>query len=314
MEIIFGDVVTGVHGDDFEYLFSWQAGGPVSFKVDGREWLYRAPRPAVWRATTDNDRGNGFPIKSAMWLGADMFAACSKTELSVDGETVAKPLSPDNNAYGGPVQAETMTMTYTYTLPVVPATTVTVAYTVTPDGAIGVTVHYEGKEGLPELPAFGLRFIMPTPAKGFTYDGLSGETYPDRMAGGEPGEYTVEGMPVTPYLVPQDCGMHMRTKRVMVTRDAVLDNSRRDERDEFSLTFAQAEGAEPFAFSCLPYTPEEIENATHHNELPPVRRTVLTVCGAVRGVGGIDSWGSDVRPDFHIDAQQDHEFTFVIKP
>lgn len=187
MEIVFGDVVTGVHGDGFEYLFSWQAGGPVSFNIGGREWLYRAPRPALWRATTDNDRGNGFPVKSAMWMGADMFATCSKIELSVDGEPVDKPLAPDNNSYGGPVQAQTMTMTYTYTLPVVPATTVTVAYTVTSDGTIGVTVRYEGKEGLPELPVFGLRFVMPTPAKGFTYTGLSGETYPDRMAGGVPG-------------------------------------------------------------------------------------------------------------------------------
>ena len=41
-------------------------------------------------------------------------------------------------------------------------------------------------------------------------------------------------------------------------------------------------------FSCLPYTASEIENATHHEELPPARRTVLCVYGAVRGVGGID--------------------------
>lgn len=47
-----------------------------------------------------------------------------------------------------------------------------------------------------------------------------------------------------------------------------------------------------FAFSCLPYTASEIENALHHEELPPARRTVLCVYGAVRGVGGIDSWGS----------------------
>ena len=68
------------------------------------------------------------------------------------------------------------------------------------------------------------------------------------MAGGVPGEYTVEGMPVTPYLVPQDCGMHMRTERVTVTRDAVLDNARRGDRSEFSLTFAQGEDGVPFAF------------------------------------------------------------------
>lgn len=48
-------------------------------------------------------------------------------------------------------------------------------------------------------------------------------------------------------------------------------------------------------FSCLPYTASEIENALHHEELPPARRTILCIYGAVRGVGGIDSWGSNVE-------------------
>lgn len=38
----------------------------------------------------------------------------------------------------------------------------------------------------------------------------------------------------------------------------------------------------PFAFSCLPYTAQELENATQYEELTPVRRTVLCVYGAVR--------------------------------
>ena len=44
-------------------------------------------------------------------------------------------------------------------------------------------------------------------------------------------------------------------------------------------------------------------NATHHEELPPARRTVLCIYGAVRGVGGIDSWGSDVEEAYHISAE-----------
>ena len=69
---------------------------------------------------------------------------------------------------------------------------------------------------------------------------------------------------------------------------------------------------EAFAFSCLPYTASEIENATHHEELPPARRTVLCVYGAVRGVGGIDSWGSDVEADYRISAEKDITYSFVI--
>lgn len=67
-----------------------------------------------------------------------------------------------------------------------------------------------------------------------------------------------------------------------------------------------------FAFSCLPYTASEIENALHHEELPPARRTVLCVYGAVRGVGGIDSWQSDVEDEYHISAEEDIRYSFTI--
>lgn len=44
-----------------------------------------------------------------------------------------------------------------------------------------VSVSYKGVKGLSQLPVFGLRFIMPTLADKYMYEGLSGETYPDRM-------------------------------------------------------------------------------------------------------------------------------------
>lgn len=70
---------------------------------------------------------------------------------------------------------------------------------------------------------------------------------------------------------------------------------------------------ENLAFSCLPYTASELENATHQEELPPPRRTVLCIYGAVRGVGGIDSWGTDVEEKYWIDAEDDIAFRFSIK-
>jgi len=39
---------------------------------------------------------------------------------------------------------------------------------------------------------------------------------------------------------------------------------------------------------------------------------VVTVCGAMRGVGGIDTWGSDVESAYHVHADQDIEFSFRI--
>ena len=61
------------------------------------------------------------------------------------------------------------------------------------------------------------------------------------------------------------------------------------------------------------YTALELENATHQEELPPARRTVVSILGAVRGVGGIDSWGADVEPAYHISAGEDIEYGFFIE-
>lgn len=69
LRIVFGDVTVGIHGEDFHYIFSKQTGGMESLVKAGKEWLYRTPYSTFWRATTDNDRGNGFPLRSGMWLG-----------------------------------------------------------------------------------------------------------------------------------------------------------------------------------------------------------------------------------------------------
>lgn len=316
LKIVFGDVVLGVHGENFHYLFSYATGGMESMVVNGREWLYRTPRPAFWRATTDNDRGSGFSFRSAMWMGADMFISTEKICIHMDGKPVKRFQAPDNNRFGGEVFAESITISFTYRTATKPHTRVNVAYTVEEEGRIRVDVHYHGRKGLPELPVFGMRFIMPTAADGYTYCGLSGETYPDRMAGGVKGTYQIEGLPVTPYLVPQDCGMHMDTDRLTVMRSRTLANERSAEEasagKSFSLTFEKNDKS--FAFTCLPYTAQELENATHQEELPLVRRTVVCILGAVRGVGGIDSWGSDVEPAWHIDAKKDIEYSFYIVP
>lgn len=313
LEIIYGDITLGVKGErfgkKFHYIFSYATGGLESLSVNGKEWLFRTPKPTFWRALTDNDRGNRFYLRSGMWLSADMFMQCISAAVKVDGEDIPLPCAPENNKYSAHETANDIRISYIYETITVPATQVEVAYNVKETGEIQVDVHYYGKEGLPELPVFGMRFIMPTYADKFIYEGLSGETYPDRKAGGIPGVYEVEGLPVTPYLVPQDCGMHMDTKWVEVYRSKTLDN-RTIPVTETALRF-EAAGKE-FAFSCLPYTAQELENALHMEELPPARRTVLCIYGAVRGVGGIDSWGADVEPDYHIDAQKDITCSFRI--
>ena len=309
--IVIGDVTIGIQGQDFAYIFSVGMGGMESLYKDGKEWLYRAPRPAFWRAATDNDRGNGFVFRSAVWSAADRFVRCVKVTARMDEQVISMPPAPENNKYNGDETCDRFEISYTYETPTVPVTEVTVSYLVESDGRIHVQVDYLGKQGLPELPVLGLRFLMPTAAEGYTYEGLSGETYPDRMAGGIHGVYEVQGLPVTPYMVPQDCGMHMQTKWLEIVRKTSLDNTDRGERS--SRLKITAEEGKHFAFSCLPYTAQELENAMHHEELPPARRTVVSILGAVRGVGGINSWGADVEDIYHISGEQDISYGFWIE-
>ena len=238
-----------------------------------------------------------------------MFIRVTGAQVTVDGQDIALPIAPENNRYTSDETADSVAIAFTFETLTVPAAKVTVTYTVTADGRINVACRYFGQKGLPQMPVFGLRMIMPTMATGFTYEGLSGETYPDRMAGGVPGVYEVKGLPVTPYMVPQDCGMHMETKWVEIRRDTQLANTANPPESALKITMDD----KPFAFSCLPYTAEELENATHHEELPPARRTVLCVYGAVRGVGGINSWGADVEEAYHLSAEEDMAFSFNIE-
>ncbi|MBQ8199994.1 MAG: hypothetical protein IJZ76_11315 [Lachnospiraceae bacterium] len=309
LRVVYGDFTLGVHGEGFDYIFSYAQGGLESLVKNGYEWLYRCPKPTFWRALTDNDRGSKFHIKSGSWLAADMFIDCKDVEVITDGVSQGKPCAPENNKYGGDVFADEVTVKYTYETVTTPATTVDVTYHVMEKGKITVNVSYKGVKGLPQLPVFGLRFIMPTLADKYMYEGLSGETYPDRMAGAVKGVYEIDDLSLTPYLVPQECGMRMDTDWLEVTRHTSLDNSRKDKSDQ---VLRIEKEKDTFAFSCLPYTASEIENAMHQEELPPARRTVLCVYGAVRGVGGIDSWGSDVESAYHISAEEDITYSFVI--
>lgn len=309
LRVVYGDYTLGVHGNGFDYIFSYAQGGLESIVKNGLEWLYRCPKPTFWRALTDNDRGSKFHIKSGSWLASDMFISCKTIEVFMDGISQGYPCAPENNKYKSDVYANEMKVCFTYETISTPSTLVYVDYTVSGDGKIKVDVKYTGAKGLPELPAFGMRFIMPTLADQYIYEGLSGETYPDRKMGATEGVYKIDDLSLTPYMVPQDCGMRMDTKWVEVTRHTSLDNSRKNETAE-TLRIEQADHT--FSFSCLPYTSTEIENATHHEELPPARRTVLCVYGAVRGVGGIDSWGSDVEEAYRIIAEEDISYSFFI--
>lgn len=287
--VIHGDVTLGVKGEGFHIIFSYSEHGIVSMAYDGLEWIYRPALPAFWRATTENDRGNGFPIKSAQWCGADQFIRCAGWHTEEEEDRVS--------------------ITYDYVTGTVPETEVNVTYTVDTSGAIHVRCHYHGKEGLPELPLFGLRFAVPFVAGRVQWKGRKGETYPDRKKGGVFGLWE-SGIEKPDYLVPQEYGCHMDTHWMKLYAPDATDGT---EESGTARYLEIAMEGKPFHFSAVPYTPHELESAMHREELPTPRRTVVSVLGAMRGVGGIDSWGADVEEPYHVSAGNDIEYEFVMR-
>ena len=55
LRVVYGDYTLGVHGEGFDYIFSYSQGGLESVVKNGYEWLYRCPRPTFWRALTVNE-------------------------------------------------------------------------------------------------------------------------------------------------------------------------------------------------------------------------------------------------------------------
>ena len=103
------------------------------------------------------------------------------------------------------------------------------------------------------------------------------------------------------YLVPQECGA-----KTAVRWAKVVDRKGR------GLLFT-ADAAKPMFFSALPYTPHEMESAKHPYELPPVHYTVIRAIGEQMGVGGDDSWGANVHPEYIPDVTKPVEFTFTFR-
>ena len=285
IRVVHGKVNIGVKGEDFDCLFSMLNGGLVSYRYAGKEMIEKIPMPNFWRAPVDNDNGSMAPARYAQWKIASMYI--SHRNGGMFDNVPTKVEEKDN----------TVKITYTYFMPTTPSSKCEVSYTVFGDGTIETKLMYDPVEGLPDMPEFGMMFQFDADYDNLTWYGMGpNETYADRRHGAKLGIYSNKVADnMAKYLVPQECG-----NKVGVRYARLVDAKGRGilfEGDELS-------------FSALPYTPHELENAAHVYELPQVHHTIVRVAMAQMGVGGDDSWGSWVHPEYHIDATKPLEFTF----
>ncbi len=276
---VVGDSNAGVFTARLWTLFA-KATGMIAFHdLGGRETLLRSPQLSLFRAATDNDHGNRDELRQGVWHLLSRYSAVKLTEL---------------NAEDG------LRMTWTYTNPAVPDFTASVRCEVRSDRAVDVTLTWPGVKQQPDLPALGLSFQLNPRLSHVRYYGLGpDDCYADRCTGALLGwhEYDVQdGM--TRYAKPQESGNRMGVRRLEITGS-----------DGHGLAVS-GRGLEISVQPCLP---EELACAYHADELPLHNRTVLDVALFRKGIGGDDSWGAPVLPQFTYPSDKAYTLSFRIE-
>ena len=272
----------GVRGENFSVLFDKRQGGLVSLVYGGTEYITRAPRVSFWRAPTDNDTGAGYPAYAAVWN------LCSKYAVH----------RPDKFAFEELPSA--CRLSFTFTTPYFDYRTV---YTVGFDGAVTLRAEYPGAPDLPDLPVFAVDFRLNPRYSGFTYYGMGPcENYSDRCAGSRIGIFSSTAAEnLSGYLNPQECGSRTEVRSLAVY-DTVGNGIR----------FSQS--GVPFGMSVLPNSAYELENALHLSDLPAGKAVWVRIFAKQMGVGGDDSWGAPVHPEYRVPSASPLALEFTLTP
>ena len=269
-----------------EALLSRAQGGLVSLRREGREMVVRCPRLTCFRPLTDNDRGNASGFDRVRWFGAGRYARVAEQRFGTSDSGVEA--------------------TYVYELAEPNRTRVTVRYAVdAASGRLRLTASYPGGADMPSLPAFGVEWMLPKRYDRLRFYGLGPEeTYRDRLLGARLGVFERGAAEdCAPYLVPQETGNHEGVRWA-----EVLD------ADGHGMRVSAVGGVQgAFCASLLPYSSMMLEEATHQEELPPVRHTFLRLLAAQMGVGGDDSWGAPVHDAYLLPADRPYTLDVTVE-
>jgi beta-galactosidase len=153
------------------------------------------------------------------------------------------------------------------------------------DGRLVFDEELRIPEALDDLPRVGITFTLAAGLEQLTWVGLGPhETYPDRRTGARFGRWTsTVADQYVPYIVPQEHGAHLDTRRVTLT----------DEDGRGVMISAE----EPFSFSASHFSADDLYGADTTADLTPRDEVVVHLDVAMRGVG-TGACGPDTLPPY----------------
>lgn len=274
-----GDKIT-ISSAAFQAEISKESGLITSYMANGEALIETPLQPNFWRATTDNDRA-GWGDALDPWKDAGKNITVD--DVSVNGNTITvKAKAP------------------------VGQTEINLGYTFLGNGAVEVSYKLIplGSE-IPEvIPKIGLQVQVPKALNSMTWFGRGPEeNYSDRKIGINVGEYSglIDEL-WTNYGYPQENGTRTEIRWVAFTNE--------------SGNGFIAVANDLINVSAWPYTLDELEDATHLNELP--RRDFFTVNLDMtqQGVGGTNSWSPSARAltEYRLPTNEKYSYSFYLMP
>ena len=251
-----------------------KTGALTSWIIDGKEMLQAPLEPYFWKPENDNQNAAHFAERTAVWKDA----ADKRTikSIRVEGRQVIAEMSL-------PIGADLI-----------------VTYDLKSDGRIMVDMDYQPTAtDIPLMPKFGMRMRLPADFTQIKYYGRGPwENYPDRKHSAFLGEYE---MPLseyeTEYIHPQDNGNRcdIRWFEIASPHQGI-----------------RIDGWQPLCIRAWDYGEEDLIGVRHPNDIQRGRFVNLNIDADIHGVGGADTWGKRTLPQYTIDSNKPHHYSFIL--
>ncbi len=272
---------------EVQLQFDKQNGMLENYRYKSRELLSGGPAPYFWRAVTDNDLGNGTPSRLGIWKTAgEKRTLRSFTWKTVDENIriVSEYLLPDTIGH------------------------YRIEYIVMGEGQVKVTGTFmPDSDNLPDMPRMGMSLRLPVDYEKTAWFGRGPhENYIDRKTSAAIGIYKGSlWEQYHPYVRQQETGNKTDVRWIALYH-----------KEGGGLIAVGAPllsaNALPFEYSRL-YHRKKGEPNKHGNEVKMGEIISLFLDKTQMGVGGDNSWGAPVHPEYCIPAQH-QSYSYFLSP
>ena len=282
------DEIIKVRGNNFHAIFSKPSGELTEWEAKGNVLLSSPLHLNFWRPPTDNDIPNGHIERCGVWKTAP------------EG---FKPLSVSyRQAEDGGMKISTVSHNRELDVKVI------IDYLIDMSGSIHVDYTFTpGEKELPEMPRIGMTMTLPQKFNNLEWYGRGpGENYPDRLSASLIGVYssTVEEL-FHPYVRAQETGNHCDVRWMTLSDD-------NGEGIRVVGDTPLCMGAWNFPQTELEYMPSWKERR-HGGSILSQEMVTLNIDHKMMGVGGDNTWGAKVHPEYTISPVTMH-YSFTLSP